>query len=101
VQFNFLHRFVPSDAPERKIANFPTFVVGVRLPRRTQVDFLYSTNSTLWLRYPNEWEFYGRCLPLSQEGGAPFDLGGQAGYNIAVQGLDGEISIVRALGHCG
>jgi plastocyanin len=98
VQFNFLHRFVRSEAPERKITNFPTFVIGVGLPRHTQVGFLYSTNSTLSPRYPNEWEFYGRWLPVSQEDGAPVDLGGQVGYNLAVQGLDGEISIARALG---
>lgn len=98
VQFNFLHRFVRSDPPERKITNFPTFVIGVGLPKHTQVGFLYSTNSTLSPRYPNEWEFYGRWLPLSQDGGAPVDLGGQVGYNLAAEGLDGEISIARALG---
>jgi plastocyanin len=98
VQFNFLHRFVRSEAPERKIINFPTFVIGVGLPKHTQVGFLYATNSTLSPRYPNEWEFYGRWLPLSQDGGAPFDLGGQLGYNLAARGLDGEISITRALG---
>src|SRR6185503_4590418 len=47
VQFNFLHRFVRSDAPERKITSFPTFVIGVGLPKHTQLGFLYSTNSTL------------------------------------------------------
>ena len=67
VQFNFLHRFVRSAAPERKITAFPTFVIGVGLPRQTQVGFLYSTNSTLSPRYPNEWEFYGRWLPISQD----------------------------------
>jgi plastocyanin len=97
VQFNFLHRFVRSDPPARKITNFPTFVIGVGLPKHTQVGFLYSTNSTLVPRYPNEWEFYGRWLPVSQDGGAPFDLGGQVGYNLAVKGLAGEISIARAL----
>jgi plastocyanin len=98
VQFNFLHRFVRSDPPLRKITNFPTFVIGVGLPAQTQVGFLYSTNSTLTPGYPNEWEFYGRWLPLSQDGGAPFDLGGQLGYNLAANGFDGEISIARSLG---
>jgi len=98
VQFNFLHRFVRSAAPERKITAFPTFVIGVGLPRQTQVGFLYSTNSTLSPRYPNEWEFYGRWLPISQDRGAAFDLGGQLGYNLAAKGLDGEISIARAQG---
>ena len=98
VQFNFLHRFVRTDAPERKITNFPTFVIGVGLPKHTQVGFLYATNSTLSPRYPNEWEFYGRWLPLTQDAGAPLDLGGQVGYNLAAEGLDGEISIARAFG---
>jgi plastocyanin len=98
VQFNFLHRFVRSDAPERKITSFPTFVIGAGLPMHTQVGFLYATNSTLSPRYPNEWEFYGRWLPLSQEGGFPVDLGGQVGYNLAAKGLDGEVSVARALG---
>ena len=70
VQFNFLHRFVRTEAPERKITNFPTFVIGVGLPKHTQVGFLYATNSTLSPRYPNEWEFYGRWLPLAQDRGA-------------------------------
>jgi plastocyanin len=98
VQFNFLHRFVRSDAPLRKITSFPTFVIGVGLPEHTQLGFLYSTNSTLSPGYPNEWEFYGRWLPVSQDGGAPVDLGGQLGYNLAARGFDGEISIARAQG---
>jgi plastocyanin len=98
VQFNFLHRFVRSAAPLRKITNFPTFVIGVGLPMHTQVGFLYSTNSTLTPGYPNEWEFYGRWLPLSQDAGAPVDLGGQLGYNLAAKGFAGEISIARVLG---
>jgi len=98
VQFNFLHRFTRTDAPLRKITNFPTFVIGVGLPEHTQVGFLYSTNSTLSPGYPNEWEFYGRWLPISQERGAPLDLGGQAGYNLAVEGFVGELSIGRTQG---
>jgi plastocyanin len=98
VQFNFLHRFIRSDAPERKITSFPTFVIGAGLPHRTQLGFLYATNSTLSPRYPNEWEFYGRWLPLSQDAGSVVDLGGQVGYNLAAKGLDGEISLARTFG---
>ena len=64
VQFNFLPRFVATSAPARKVTNFPTFVIGAGLPRHTQVGFLYSTNSTLSPRYPNEWDNYGRSLPV-------------------------------------
>src|SRR6185312_8008606 len=54
--------------------------------------------STLSPDYPNEWEFYGRWRPLSQERGAQVDVGGQVGYNLAARGFDGEISIARAQG---
>ena len=72
----------------------PTFRPSSSAPgcrKHTQVGFLYSTNSTLTPNYPNEWEFYGRWLPLSQDRGAALDLGGQVGYNLSVKGLDGEI----------
>jgi plastocyanin len=98
VQFNFLHRFVRSGVPERKITAFPTFVIGVGLPHDTQVGFVYATNSTLAPDYPNEWEFYGRWLPVSQDRGAPVDVGGQVGYNLAAKGLDGEITVARLEG---
>jgi plastocyanin len=98
IEFNFLHRFVASDEPERKITSFPTFLVGTGLPHRTMIGFLYATNSTLAPRYPNEWEFFGRWLALSQDAGAAVDLGGQIGYNLAAEGVDGEITVARSLG---
>ena len=98
VQFNFLHRFVRSPAPERKVTNFPTFEVGVGLPRRLMLGFHYSTNSTLASRYPNEWEFFLRHGILQQDAGAPLDLAGQVGYNLSAEGVDGEVSAARRLG---
>lgn len=98
VQFNFLHRFVRSPAPERKVTNFPTFALGVGLPHRTMVGFHYATNSTLAPRYPNEWEFFVRHALLSQDAGAPLDLAGQLGYNLAARGVDGEVSLARRMG---
>jgi plastocyanin len=98
VQFNFLHRFVASGSPERKVTNFPTFVVAVGLPSHTTLGFHYATNSTLAPRYPNEWEFFGRYAPFSQDAGSPLDLAGQVGYNIAAKGVDGEVSLARRLG---
>jgi plastocyanin len=56
------------------------------------VGFHYSTNSTLTPRYPNEWEFFGRYAFLSQDAGAPLDVAAQLGYNLAAEGVDGEIS---------
>ena len=35
VQFNFLHRFTESGAPEHQISNSPTFFVAAGLPART------------------------------------------------------------------
>ncbi|MFL5531485.1 MAG: hypothetical protein ACJ8BC_05875, partial [Gemmatimonadales bacterium] len=98
IEFNFLHRFVASDEPQRKVTSFPTFLIGTGLPHRTMIGFLYSTNSTLAPGYPNEWEFFGRWLALSQDAGAAVDLSGQLGYNLAAEGLDGEISVARTLG---
>ena len=93
--FNFIHRFSVSDAPERKVTNFPTFLIATGIASRGLLGVNYATNSALAARYPNEWEFFGRYAPLQQEEGAPFDLGGQVDYNLAVQGVDGEVSISR------
>jgi len=98
IQFNFTHRFTRSPAPERKVSNFPTFLVGAGLPWNTMVGFAYSTNSTLAPRYPNEWEFFVRHGFLNELEGAPFDLGAQVGYNLAADGLTGEVSVGKALG---
>lgn len=101
VQFNFLHRFVRSDPPERKITSFPTFIVGIGLPANSTAGFVYSTNSTLVPRYPNEWEFFGRVRPVSAVRGAPVDAGVQLGYNLASRGVDGEVSVGRQVGRVG
>ena len=96
--FNFLHRFTASDAPVRKVSNVPTFTVGAGLGYRTMVGFHYATNSALAPAYPNEWEFWARHQLLSQDGGAPADLAGQVAYNLAADGVDGEVSLARRFG---
>jgi plastocyanin len=96
--FNFLHRFIASDAPERKISNAPTFTLAAGLPFRTLVGLEYATNSSLSPRYPNEWEFFARHALFQQDLGAPLDLGAQVGYNLAAQGVDGEVSVARRMG---
>lgn len=96
--FHFVHRFSVSDAPERKVSNVPTFLVGAGLPKRFFAGFNYSTNSTLAPDYPNEWEAFARWAPLSEDLGAPLDFGAQAGYNNAADGVDGEVSIAKRLG---
>jgi plastocyanin len=96
--FHFLHRFTVSDAPQRKVSNVPTFLVGAGLPRRFFAGFNYSTNSTLAPNFPNEWELFARWSPISEDLGRPFDLGAQIGYNNAADGVDGEVSLAKRLG---
>lgn len=96
--FHFLHRFTTSDAPERKVSNVPTFLIGSGLPKRLFAGIHYSTNSTLAPRFPNEWELFGRWMPLSQDYEHFIDLGTQVGYNNAAEGVDAEVSVARRLG---
>jgi plastocyanin len=96
--FNFVHRFSVSPAPERKVTNFPTFLIAAGYRSRVLVGLDYATNSGLAARYPNEYEFFGRYAPVQQEEGASFDLGAQLDYNLAVKGVDGEVSIARRQG---
>jgi plastocyanin len=96
--FNFVHRFSVSPAPERKVTNFPTFLVATGIGSQALVGFNYATNSSLAARYPNEWEFFGRYAPIQQDAGAPLDLGAQLDYNLAVKGTEGEISAARREG---
>ncbi|HXE58836.1 MAG TPA: cupredoxin family copper-binding protein [Gemmatimonadales bacterium] len=98
VHFNFLHRFIAGDAPERKVSNFPTFFLAAGITSRALVGLHYSTNSTLAPRYPNEWEFFGRFALLSEDRGSPLDLAGQVGYNLAAEGVDGEVSLAKRIG---
>jgi plastocyanin len=96
--FNFLHRFSASPAPARKVGNVPTFTLAAGLPARTLVGAHYATNSPLAPGYPNEWEFFVRHQPFAQAAGAPLDVAGQIGYNLAAEGVDGELSLARREG---
>ena len=96
--FHFVHRFSESGAPEHKVSNVPTFLVAAGLPMRLLAGLHYATNSQLAPRYPNEHEFFLRWSPIQQREGAPLDLGGQVGYNIAAEGVDGELSLARRQG---
>jgi plastocyanin len=98
VQFNFLHRFSRSPAPERKVTGFPAFTVATALPARTAIGVVYATNSTLVQGYPNEWEFFVRALPLAESRGGAADAGAQVAYNLASDGFDAELSLTRSLG---
>lgn len=96
--FHFVHRFSESGAPEHKVSNVPTFLVAAGLPMHLLAGMHYATNSQLAPRYPNEHEFFLRWSPIRQVDGAPLDVGGQAGYNVAAEGVDGELSFARRQG---
>jgi plastocyanin len=98
VQFNFIHRFDMSDAPLRKITNTPSFQVATGVAGPFSVGFIYGSNSDLVPAYPNEWEWFTRWSPLSQDGGAPFDASLQAGWNVAAESFDTELSGARDFG---
>jgi plastocyanin len=98
VYFNFLHRFTTTDAPTRKVLNFPTFLLAAGLPANLLAGFRYATNSDLVPSYPNEWEPFVRWNPLAQSRGGPLDAAVQAGYNVAAESFDAELSIARAFG---
>jgi plastocyanin len=98
VQFNFTHRFDISDAPLRKITNTPSFQVATGVAGPFSVGFIYGSNSDLVSAYPNEWEWFTRWSPLSQDGGAPLDASLQAGWNVAAESFDTELSAARDFG---
>lgn len=98
VEFNFAHRFSRSPAPERKVTGYPTFLLATGLPLHASAGVRYSTNSTLVSRYPNEWEFFGRIMPLAQMRGAPVDASVAASWNLAARGPGAELSLARTEG---
>ena len=98
VYFNFVHRFSTSPPPERKITNFPTFLIATGIASRALVGVNYATNSALVPRYPNEYELFARYAVWQQYDGRPFDFGGQVDYNVSVRGVDGELSVARRQG---
>ncbi|HEX9108419.1 MAG TPA: hypothetical protein VF832_14345, partial [Longimicrobiales bacterium] len=98
IQFDFLHRFISSGGDQNKISNSPTFLIGVGLPGRLMAGFNYATNSTIVAAYPNEWEYFGRWLPLSQDLGAPANGALQGGYNLAARSFDAAASLSRDFG---
>ncbi|HEX7051172.1 MAG TPA: cupredoxin family copper-binding protein [Longimicrobiales bacterium] len=98
LNFHFLHRFTQSGAPAHKVTSSPTFFLAAGLPARTLVGIVYATNSQVVPNYPNEWAVFGRYAPLTEETGAPLDVRLQAGYNVAAESVDGELSLARRVG---
>jgi plastocyanin len=58
----------------------------------------YATNSDVAPRYPNEWEFFARWMPMGVRHAWPLDVAAQLGYNLAAESVDGEVTLGRQLG---
>ena len=98
VQFNFVHRFSESGAPQHRISNSPTFLTAIGVSRlRTTVGAAYATNSDVVAGMPNEWEFFLRVVPLPR-GNALLDVSLQLGYNQAARSVDAELGASRSVG---
>lgn len=95
--FNFIHRFISTGSPDRKVINAPTLTLAMGAPGNTLFGFRYATNSQI-ANEPNEWEFFGRIRPLSQGLNAPIDLSLHGGWNYSASSFDGELAVSRAYG---
>ncbi len=97
-QFNLLHRFSLGPAPSRKLQNAPTLSVAYGATSWLSAGFNYASASEVVPAYPNEWEFFARIAPFTQDGGAPVDGYVQGGYNIATASVDGQLLLARRVG---
>lgn len=98
IQFNLLHRFSLGPAPSRKLQNAPTISLALGVTSWLSAGLNYASASEVVLAYPNEWELYARIAPWSQDGGGPFDLFLQGGYNVATASVDGQLLLARRVG---
>ncbi len=93
VHFHFIHRFsLLGDV--NKVVNVPSFLLAAGLPARTLAGLVYASSSDVSPEVrPNEWELFGRWQPLGAEATSPLKLTLQAGYNTAVESVDGELAV--------
>ena len=98
LQFNLLHRFSLGPAPSRKLQNAPTLSVAYGATSWLSVGFNYASASEVVQAYPNEWEYFARIAPLTQDAGAPVDVYLQGGYNLAAASVDGQLLLGRRVG---
>lgn len=95
--FNFIHRFTATDAPLRKVINYPTFLLAAGLPGDLLVGARYGTNSELVQGIPNEWELFGRFTP-SVGRDWPVEVALNGAYNQAARSADGELLLAHGFG---
>ena len=60
-EFTFIHRFELIGEDEKKVQNYPTFVLAIGLPAGLAIGTTYATNSELGAGTPNEWEPWVRA----------------------------------------
>ena len=88
-EFTFLHRFELIGEDEKKVQNYPTFVLAIGLPAGFALGTTYASNSELGAGTPNEWEPWVRARHAF---GERVDLAGTAAYNTATESVNGEVS---------
>lgn len=88
-EFTFLHRFELIGEDEKKIQNYPTFLLAIGLPAGFALGTTYASNSELGAGTPNEWEPWVRARRAL---GERLDLAGTAAYNTATESVNGELS---------
>lgn len=98
VYFNFLHRFVVGEEPQRKVTNGPTFLLAAGLPGGTLIGLSYATASQVVRAKPNEWEFFARWNSVAQARTGVVDLTVHGGWNQAAESFDGEVTLARRFG---
>ncbi|MGH7543847.1 MAG: cupredoxin domain-containing protein [Gemmatimonadota bacterium] len=87
--FTFLHRFELIGEEEKKVQNYPTFVLAVGLPAGFAIGTTYASNSELGAGTPNEWEPWVRA---ARAFGDRAGLAGTAAYNTATESANGELA---------
>jgi plastocyanin len=97
LQFDFVHRFTESGAPEHQISSSPTFVLSAATPWRVTGGFVYATNSDVAPGRPNEWEFYARVVPFRART-MPLDVALHLARNVGAASTDAELLVARAFG---
>ena len=97
VQFNFLHRFYVSPAPQHFVVNYPTFTLAAGLGHQVALGALFATRSIVGLgngaQSTNETQVYGRWRVHGTEGQPGFAVAVTPAYNFLAKSVDGEVGV--------
>jgi plastocyanin len=95
---NLPFRFTTPAGGPRNIAAFPTFELSMGIPWNVLAGARFAPQSPTVAGHLNEWEFFLRSAPLSENRGDAFELGTTLGFNTAAGSLDSEVSVARWFG---